>query len=180
MVHWCSNAPEFTALNQSCLFSVKPHHPLSRHNAPPVTYPLGRSRFQAQLLLMLWLTGAAVIGYWMATAQAINWRHGVGATTVALAGALAWTFWKNSPVGHLNWDSQAWHWESKGYPSGAAEQTVLVALDCQMMMLLQIDNPAHARLWLWAEKRMCAERWLDLRRAVYSPHRAPDTHINLA
>ena len=129
---------------------------------------------------MVWLAGVAVICFWMSSAQAIDWRHGVGASTLALAGALAWTFWKNSPVGHLSWDGQVWHWESRGYPSGATEQTVSVAFDGQMLMLLQMDNPAHARLWLWAEKRLFAERWLDFRRAVYSPHRAPSTHINLA
>lgn len=149
---------------------------MSRHNAPPVSYPLGRSRLQAQLLLLVWLGSAAAISYWMATVQELGWRQVLGASTLALSGALAWTFWKNSPVGHLSWDGQAWYWESKGYPSGAAEQTVSVAFDCQMMMLLQIDNPAQARLWIWAEKRMFAERWLDFRRAVYSPHRAPGTH----
>ena len=129
---------------------------------------------------MFWLAGAIVIGFWMAISQAIDWRHGIGASTLGFGGTLAWAFWKNSPVGHLSWDGQAWHWESRGYPSGAAEQTVSVAFDCQVLMLLQIDNPAHARLWLWAEKRMCTERWLDFRRAVYSPHRDSDKEISLA
>lgn len=122
-------------------------------------------------MLGFWLAGLVAISVWAIDAQNFNWRQGLGLVVLVLAGAAAWMGWKNAPVGQLSWDGQAWHWESRGYPSGAAVQTVSVAFDCQTLMLLRMDNPAHARLWLWAERRVMAERWLDLRRAVYSPHR---------
>lgn len=127
---------------------------------------------QGQLLFGFWLAGLGVISFWTVNAQAFQWQQGLGLVLLALAGCIAWIGWKNSPVGQLSWDGQAWHWESRGYPSGAAQHTVSVAFDCQTLMLLRIDNPAHARLWLWAERHVFPGRWLDLRRAVHSPHRA--------
>ena len=129
---------------------------------------------------MFWLAGLLALGFWIASAHAFGWRQTLGVLSVALAGLLAWTRWRNSPVGQLSWDGQAWHWESRGYALGSAEHTVFVACDFQSVMLLRIENPAHARLWLWAEKRMLSERWPDFRRAVFSPHRAPAKDVSLA
>ncbi len=92
----------------------------------------------------------------------------VGAGFAALYG------WKNSPVGQLAWDGQVWRWEGPGYQVGVAEYDLSAALDFQSLMLLRIENQAHATLWLCAERRAFPSRWVDLRRAVYSPHRALD------
>ena len=144
---------------------------MSPHNAPSVVYPLGRSRLQGQLLLALWFIGLLVNGFWSAMAQIFSWPQGLGFVLLAAAGVAAWSGWKNAAVGQLAWDGQAWHWESRGYQAGSVEHIVSVALDGQALMLLRIDNPDQARLWLWAERRTCPERWMDLRRAVYSPQR---------
>ena len=141
---------------------------------------MGRSRLQGQLLLMVWLAGAVASSFWIAGAQETGWRQALGCLSLILAGTLAWTFWKNSPIGNLGWDGQAWHWESKGYPLGSAEHTVFVALDFQSLMLLRLDNPAQATLWLWAERGMFDGRWMDFRRAVYSPHRAEALQAEVA
>ena len=145
--------------------------PLSQHNAPSVVYPLGRSRLQGLLLLGFWFVGAAVVGRWLALSQAFGWQQGLGLLLLGAASFAAWAGWKNSAVGRLAWDGQVWRWESRGYQAGSAEHIVSVAFDGQALLLLRIDNPDQARLWLWAERRMCPERWMDLRRAVYSPHR---------
>ncbi len=92
----------------------------------------------------------------------------VGAGFAALYG------WKNSPVGQLAWDGQVWRWEGPGYQVGVAEYDLSATLDFQNLLLLRIENQAHAALWLWAERRALPARWLDLRRAVYSPHRTLD------
>jgi toxin CptA len=168
-VRWCSNALEF-----------KLQLTLSKHHAPPVVYPLGRSRLQGQLLLLLWLAGLATIGFWIAHAQAFSWRQGLGLTLLALAGVAACLGWKNSPVGQLTWDGQAWHWESRSYQAGAADHDVSLVCDFQSLLLLRLDNPDGARLWLWAERTMFAGRWLDLRRAVYSPRRALSRQVSPA
>ena len=69
------------------------------------------------------------------------------------------------------WDGQCWRWEGIGYLAGVAEQQLTVVVDFQNLLLLRLENPAHAHLWLWAERHVLPERWLDLRRAVYSPHK---------
>ena len=144
---------------------------MSKHNAPPVVYPLGRSRLQGQCLLGLWLVSLVVVGLWVAASQALGWRQGLGLVGLVAVGAAAWVGWKNSAIGQLAWDGQDWCWESRGYQAGAANYAVAVAFDFQSTLLLRVGNPAKATLWLWAQRSTCPERWLDLRRAVYSPHR---------
>ncbi len=153
---------------------------LSKHNAPPVVYPLGRSRFQVQLLAGLWLVGLLVVAFWVATSQATGWRQGLGLATLVLAAAAMWAGWTNSAIGQLAWDGQSWCWESQGYQAGSTGHDVSVAFDFQSLMLLRLDNPAHVGLWLWAERRAFPERWLDLRRALYSPRRQPNSGSGLA
>ena len=65
----------------------------------------------------------------------------------------------------------AWHWESAAYQAGIAEYEVVVAADFQYVLLLRLKNQAHVSLWLWVDCSAAPERWLDLRRAIYSPHR---------
>lgn len=101
----------------------------------------------------------------------MDWRVLAAAMVLILAGLAAYSTWKSSPVGHLAWDGQFWRWEGLGYQAGVAEQKLLVVVDLQNRLLLRLENPAHAHLWLWAERSVLPERWLDLRRAVYSPHR---------
>ncbi|MFI5444744.1 hypothetical protein [Polaromonas sp. UC242_47] len=138
------------------------------HNAPSVVYPLGRSRFQAGVLLGLWLSGVVVLILWWRSAPGWDWRLGLGLAAVVAAGAAAAWGWKNSPVGQLRWDGQVWSWESQGYQAGTAARELTVALDFQRILLLRLENHDHATLWLWADRRAMPERWLDLRRAVYS------------
>ena len=93
---------------------------------------------------------------------------------LVFAGVAAFRGWKNSPIGQLVWDGQLWRWESHGYQTGVAEQALFVIADFQSLLLLRLENQAHASLWLWAEQKAFPARWLDLRRAVYSPHRTMD------
>jgi toxin CptA len=144
---------------------------LITHNAPPVVYPLGRSRFQGWLLLGLWLAGVLLVLFWFHLARQPDWRMALVVAAVCGAGALAWVGWKKVPSGRLAWDGEVWHWESQAYQAGVAGYELSVIADFQHMLLLRLQNPARAGLWLWAERRVLPERWLDLRRAVYSPHK---------
>lgn len=145
------------------------------HNAPPVTYPLGRSHFHGLAVLGLWLAGVGVLALWWRAAPVADWRLWTAlAVVMAAGGAAAWA-WLHSPVGQLCWDGQAWRWESRGYQSGTPVRALAAALDFQRIMLLRLENQDHATLWLWAGRSSQPERWLDLRRAVYAQHRAsPD------
>ena len=92
---------------------------------------------------------------------------------VLLAGIAARTSWTRLPAGQLAWDGDVWRWESAGYQAGIAEHEVSVVADFQRIVLLRLENQAHASMWLWLEQSVLPERWLDLRRAVYSPHKKP-------
>ncbi|MEO7953844.1 MAG: hypothetical protein ABIR35_07105 [Polaromonas sp.] len=142
------------------------------HNAPPVVYPLGRSSFLGGMLLALWLCGLTLAVLWLYAAQRLDWRVGTAFATVLSAGVAARSGWATLPMGQLAWDGKAWRWESAGYQAGVAEYEISVIADFQSRMLLRLENPARASLWLWLERSAFPERWLDLRRAIYSTRRA--------
>lgn len=144
---------------------------MTTHNAPPVVYPLGRSRLQGVLLLGLWFTALSLPLLWFYVTRQFDWRIFLAIAAVMGAGAVAYMGWRNSPVGQLAWDGQLWRWESPSYQVGVVEQKLAVIFDFQHLLLLRIENPAQASLWLWVERKAFPDRWLDLRRAVYSPHK---------
>ncbi|MBH1957486.1 MAG: hypothetical protein I8H91_11800 [Burkholderiales bacterium] len=146
---------------------------MNRHNAPPVVYPLGRSLFLGRLLLGLWLAGVCCVLLWWNATRQLDGRMALAVFSVLLAGFAARTSRDNLPHGQLAWDGQAWRWESPGYQTGVAAQELSVVADFQRRLLLRLENQASASLWLWVEQSAMPERWLDLRRAVYSPHRLP-------
>ena len=92
---------------------------------------------------------------------------------VLLAGIAARTSWICLPGGQLAWDGDVWRWESAGYQAGIAEHELSVVADFQHSLLLRLENQARASLWLWVEQNTMPERWMDLRRAVFSPHKLP-------
>jgi hypothetical protein len=147
------------------------------HNAPPVVYPLGRSHFQACMLLGVWLAGLAVTALWWRAAPNVDWRLGLAMAAVSAAGAAAALGWTNSPRGLLRWDGQVWRWESQGYQAGTPVRELSIALDFQRVLLLRLENHDRATLWLWAGRAAMPERWLDLRRAVYSRRKASPVSI---
>lgn len=150
---------------------------MSQHNAPSVSYPLERSHWQLWILLSLWLVALLVMAAWSLTSQHVTWRQFLGQAAVLAVGLVALRGWNNTPVGQLTWDGQLWRWEGRGYQVGVADYELLVALDLQNLMLLRLENQAHAKLWLWAERRAFPSRWLELRRAVHSPHRLIDSAV---
>ena len=99
------------------------------------------------------------------------WPQAAGFVATLIAGLAGLQALRNSPQGHLAWDGEYWRWESVSYQAGHAEYEVTVKADFQHVLLLQVNNKAHARLWFWAERGAFPSRWMDLRRAVYSPHR---------
>jgi toxin CptA len=134
------------------------------HNAPSVSYPLGRSRFFAALLLALWLLGGAATTLLWFQSPSPNWRHGAAWLVLAAAGAFTAWHWWHGPSGMLAWDGESWNWSgAQAEESGVLE----VSLDLQHWLLLRW-NSGTASCWLWLARADHAERWGDLRRAVYS------------
>jgi toxin CptA len=114
----------------------------------------------------------SALGWWYVILQ-LDWRIALAFLSVLMAGVAARTSWINLPSGQLAWNGEVWRWESASYQTGVAEQELVVIADFQRWLLLRLENQARASLWLWAEQSAMPDRWLDLRRAVYSPHRSP-------
>jgi hypothetical protein len=145
---------------------------MSRHNAPPVVYPAQRSPVLGFLLLACWATGVGVLTLWVLAGPAWDWRSAVALLLVACTGSAAWVSWQTSCSGRLGWDGEHWHWDTLGDSSLSEESTLSVVADAQFALLLLFETASGARRWLWLERASQPERWMDLRRAVYCPHRA--------
>lgn len=133
------------------------------HNAPSVSYPAGRSRFAACLLLVAWLLGcgAALLWQWQSPG---GQRLGAMLAMLAVSGLFAaWQWWR-TPGGTLVWDGARWNWSVR---PETADAEVSVALDLQRALLLRW-RAAGASRWIWLERGSRPERWDDIRRAVYS------------
>lgn len=131
-----------------------------------------RSRFLAWLMLLVWLAGLLTVLAWFLVNLTPDWRFGLACLFVLAGGMAARAGWKRAPGGQLAWSGDSWRWESPSYQTGSTEQKLSVIADLQHMLLLRIENQSGASLWLWLERATLPERWLDLRRAVFSPHRS--------
>jgi len=134
------------------------------HNAPSVTYPVGRSLLAGGVGALLWLLGVVVTVQWIRQSPVSGWRLVAAVMVPALAALAAGWNWWIMPRGTLAWDGQSWTWTgAAGINFGAVE----VCLDLQYFLLLHFRSQATSR-WLWLERNRSPERWDDLRRAVYS------------
>src|SRR4051812_24522068 len=134
------------------------------HNAPSVSYPVGRFQLAAGLLLGIWLLGAACVVLWSMQMRPSRWQLAASALLLLCAGLCAgWNWWR-TPRGVLSWDGESWSWPAVGQAIAGAPH---VSLDLQHWLLLRWSSGDGPR-WLWLERVASAERWGDLRRAVYS------------
>jgi len=139
------------------------------HNAPAVTYPVGRSHFQAWLTLALLLPAAAVVGLWFFLADRLDWRQALAAGIWLACAGLALHSLRRPCLGILRWDGQNWHWDSSGMVLAGS---VVPRLDWQAGVLLEFRSPSHRVRWLWLERDQQALRWDALRRALWAHGRA--------
>lgn len=121
----------------------------------------------ARFLLAVWLLGSLGCAGWVIV-QPGSWRVAAAGVLVIGVGYGAWSSWAKMTSGQLIWDGTVWFWEGVGYQSGRTPQTLEVVLDLQTALLLRLENQAGAALWLWAERSLMPERWLDLRRAAHA------------
>jgi toxin CptA len=139
------------------------------HSAPSVTYPVGRSRFLGQLLILGWLAGAgAGVVLWRFHGVS-GWRLMVIAVALTLSGGLAWRFWRGLPDRQLRWDGQTWRLlVSESQASAGPAARLAVHLDLQRHLMLRLRGTDGTGSWLWAEAATDPARWHALRCAVYS------------
>ena len=148
---------------------------LSRR-APSVQYPLRRSRVLGALLLALLFIGAGVVAAWVgfgARDAVVSAAVALGLWLLAAAGAAH--FWWGQPRGVLQFDGQAWTLgqTAKSF-SGPLALSVPpeVLLDLQAHLWVRVVPMGRASQWLWLARSSQPERWMDLRRAVYSRARS--------
>jgi hypothetical protein len=138
------------------------------HNAPSVSYPVGRCAFQRWLF-------AAFIAF--TSTVLLTWAFNQGLTLVwccAVVAAVLGMFlgWRAlGQAGTLTWDGQVWCLNDQGLGHEDALGEVHVALDVQKALLLRwqpTSDKLHAKpQWLWLGSQASGNHWQDLRRAVY-------------
>ena len=139
--------------------------------APAVRYPFGRSATLGVGLAVVLLASATGLVVWAfrgANASSTWVLIVVFLWFLALLGAFH--FWSSQRVGILGWDGQSWTWETV-VPK--VETSVLSAppqvfLDLQSHLWVSVVPMARVGVWVWLERSPHPERWMDLRRAVYS------------
>ncbi|MGP1628802.1 MAG: hypothetical protein ACTS8S_14090 [Giesbergeria sp.] len=141
-----------------------------RYPAPSVEYPVGRSNSLAVALLLVHAGSLVVLWAWGLQGCGAQHLALVPSLLIWLASAvLAARFWAQQPVGALVWDGANWQLRKAG--GTPALQTlggaVAVQLDVQRQLVLVFPGASPA-VWLLVEQKRQRERWLDLRRAVYS------------
>lgn len=135
------------------------------HNAPAVSFPVGRSRLRLGLILALVLLGAIVQAVWWWQAQVRDARYLLGWLAWALSSGWLFGYGRHHLTGLLSWDGHGWLWQS-----GGQAQTVepRVVLDFQHGLLLSLHGSTGVLGWVWPQRSMQASRWLALRRALFN------------
>lgn len=148
------------------------------HNAPAVSYPVGRSRFQGWLLSVVSLLTLLATIVWFNQADAVGWRQWLmlsGATLVLIG---AWWQWQHAVTGQLVWDGVAWTWTET--QASLPVQLTLIADAQRAMLLLLKGSDKGIRRWIWVDQELSLTRWLPLRRAVHQHPRLDDDPLAVA
>ncbi len=135
------------------------------HSAPTVSYPVGRSRFQGQLISVLFAIAGVAGLAWCATVDVLGWRQALFFALLSIACLVLGRAWRRSAVGTLAWSGDGWRCRTT---QGVVSGELGLHLDLQFCMLLSLRSNGGGRLWVWSERRTAPALWLALRRAVMS------------
>ena len=135
------------------------------HNAPAVTYPVGRSLFHGGLVLAAGGLGSLIALLWLATPVATGWRQWLLVGVLVVVVLSAGNAWRRSPHGVLRWDGHSWEWASSGTVQTGQ---LVVHVDLQSWMIVSLRFSRGATVWLWPERRSDALHWVALRRAAFA------------
>jgi hypothetical protein len=148
------------------------------HNAPAVSYPVGPSRFQVQILSALVFLGFLAAVAWIALAQTPDWRQWLMLSGTALTGFGALWQWRHAPTGQISWSGSGWTWAEF---NDTLEVQLVVIVDLQRAMLLMLRGGRGTQgLWMWVERDASPARWLAFRRAVCQPPRVEQDPVSAA
>lgn len=138
------------------------------HNAPSVSYPVGRCAFQRQLYLFFLLATLAVLGAWALNQgfTSVWCAAALLAMVGGVLGALSLRF-----VATLCWSGERWCLHDQSGKKSDVFGEVEVILDTQKTLLLRwrptSDKLPTSFVWLWLGAELSSSRWQELRCAVY-------------
>lgn len=148
------------------------------HNAPSVTYPVGRCALYGWLLGVLGALGALMLAAWWLYAPQPTLTGGMASVIWLLWMAFALGSWRRASQGRIGWRATerrvagttagGWHWLSATCPEGAPIERVELVLDMQFCALLRLHNANSLTRWVWVERTRDPLRWSDLRRALWA------------
>lgn len=133
------------------------------HNAPAVSFPVGRSRFEGGLLLAGFLLACSVAALWIGDQAPMDWRPALALLAAVLTGLVAGWRWFRAPSGMLHWDGQQWQLE---LASAALPGRAIMRLDLQAWILLEFQAETGQLHWFWLHHDRQTRRWSALRRAL--------------
>jgi toxin CptA len=156
------------------------------HNAPSVSFPVGRCAFLRNVYLIFCLLTSALLLSWTLVQP---WHIGMPVAVVLLAvsGVLGWRQCQRQAL--LQWSG--YDWVLTQWPQGVgsnmeivgADEVVqiegllpvegvpVICLDLQSILLLYfqpLSGQTTTMHWLWCQRGVDDERWQDFRRAVYA------------
>ena len=140
------------------------------HSAPAVSYPVGRSHFQAAVVAALSMLTAVVLLVWAMASDLTGLRQAVAALSwLFCSGGMLWQWWRTPPA-TLTWDGLHWGWSDAITHRSVRPE---VMLDFQAGLLLRLRDLGDGRtVWAWPERRSHWLRWAAFRRALFSPQPA--------
>lgn len=140
------------------------------HNAPSVSYPVGRCAFQRWLYLIFTCLASAAWLAW-ALSQGLSTWLCLGACVWVVASVDGWQALRPLDV-TLTWDGQAWCLHSASHHLNDQLGSVEVCWDVQMALLLKwqpsSDTLGASMRWLWLGQARSPAQWQEVRRAVYA------------
>jgi hypothetical protein len=140
------------------------------YNAPAVSFPVGRSRFQMAVTLAVALAGAVAQGAWWLVSVTNGRAHVLGLLLWLVF--CGWAVWRDrhTPQAQLAWDGQEWRLQAGGLSPIVTPQVIL---DAQHSLLLCLRPATGLAVWVWPAQHAQPERWLALRRALFNPASPP-------
>lgn len=139
------------------------------HTAPPVVYPVLRSRRWAALLCGLFCLSGLVLALWFSARAAGTFALAAGLLLWSVSGYAAWRSWRAPLPRFVCWDGQAWQLDYGSPSDTLVMKDVQVCLDLQTSVWVVVRPFEGRPLWLWLDADAMTHRWMDFRRALYSP-----------
>jgi len=116
-------------------------------------------------MLVLWLMGLGVLGFWCLQAGNVSTAHGWGFAALVFSAGVALAGWVGTGPGALDWDGNGWSWTPDG--ELARVGPLSVAIDLQALLLLRFDAVPGRVYWLWVGQADDPAHWRAFRRAVF-------------